>query len=226
MGERISETVEVYADIVCPFTHVGLRRLFALRDEMGRRDVAIRVRAWPLEIVNGELLGRELLEEEIEELRASVARDLFTGFDPGLFPMSSLPALALVERAYRHDLRTGEELSAELRDVLFEHRADLGSLEVLASIADRYGVGLPDETDHAAILADQLAGQRPRCRRITPLLRSRSRVLLSDPRDPTRRRPPERLVRWTRASPPSSEQPSRSRRQAADLPRLLKLFGR
>ena len=91
MGEQISDLVEVYADIVCPFTHVGLRRLFALRDEMKRRDVAIRVRAWPLEIVNDEPLGRELLEEEIEELRASVARDLFNGFDPSRFPMSSLP---------------------------------------------------------------------------------------------------------------------------------------
>jgi predicted DsbA family dithiol-disulfide isomerase len=159
MGEQISDTVEVYADIVCPFTHVGLRRLFALRDELGRHDVAIRVRAWPLEVVNDEPLGRELLEEEIEELRASVARDLFNGFDPTLFPMSSLPALALVERAYRHDPRTGEEVSTQLRDALFEHGADLANADVLASIADRYGIDAPDESDRAAVLADHEVGR-------------------------------------------------------------------
>jgi predicted DsbA family dithiol-disulfide isomerase len=159
MGEQVSDTVEVYADIVCPFTHVGLRRLFALRDEMGRRDVVIRVRAWPLEIVNGEPLGRALLQEEIDELKSSVARDLFLGFDPSLFPMSSLPALALVERAYRHDLRTGEELSTELRDALFEHGADLRRSEVLASIADPYGIDPADESDDAAVLADHAAGR-------------------------------------------------------------------
>ena len=114
---------------------------------------------WPLEIVNGEPLGRDLLQEEIDALKSSVARDLFLGFDPKLFPMSSLPALALVERAYRHDLRMGEELSTELRDALFEHGADLRRSEVLASIADPYGIDPADESDDAAVLADHVAGR-------------------------------------------------------------------
>jgi predicted DsbA family dithiol-disulfide isomerase len=159
MGRPISDTVEVYADIVCPFTHVRLRRLFALREEMERPDVAIRVRAWPLEIVNGERAARDLLREEIDELRAGVAPDLFGGFEPTLFPMSSLPALALVERAYRHDLRTGEGMSSGLRDALFEHGADVGSADVLASIAAQHGIDPADESDHASVLADHAAGR-------------------------------------------------------------------
>ena len=37
-------TIEVFADITCPFTHVGLRRVAA---EFGDQ-VQVRVRAWPL----------------------------------------------------------------------------------------------------------------------------------------------------------------------------------
>lgn len=46
--------VEVFADITCPFTHVGLRRLVRHRESVGRNDVVLRVRAWPLELVNDE----------------------------------------------------------------------------------------------------------------------------------------------------------------------------
>jgi hypothetical protein len=44
-----AQFIEVFADVVCPFTHVGLRRLVAYRRQKHREDIAIRVRAWPLE---------------------------------------------------------------------------------------------------------------------------------------------------------------------------------
>src|SRR5262245_37041024 len=118
-------TIEVFADVVCPFTHVGLRRLVEYRARMHRQDVAIRVRAWPLELVNAEQVPRELLVEEIAELQETVAPDLFTGFDPERFPMSSIPALALGAAAYRGDLQRGEQVSLALRDALFEGGRDL-----------------------------------------------------------------------------------------------------
>ena len=46
-------TIEVYADISCPFTHIGLRTILRRRNELGRDDVSVRVRSWPLEPVNG-----------------------------------------------------------------------------------------------------------------------------------------------------------------------------
>ena len=46
-------TIEVFADIWCPFAHVSLRCVTEARDAAGRSDVAIHVRAWPLELVNG-----------------------------------------------------------------------------------------------------------------------------------------------------------------------------
>ena len=47
-------TVEVFADVVCPFAHVGLRRFVARRAELGRSRPLLLVRAWPLELVNAK----------------------------------------------------------------------------------------------------------------------------------------------------------------------------
>ena len=57
--------IEVFADVACPFAHVGLRRFAERRDELGRTDVALRVRSWPLEVVNGHPLDARLVAEEI-----------------------------------------------------------------------------------------------------------------------------------------------------------------
>src|SRR5690348_5100333 len=93
------KVVEVFADIRCPFTHVGLRRLVEMRRKSGA-DFVLRVRAWPLELVNGEPLDPDFIAEEVEELQEQVAPDLFRGFDVAKFPGSSLPALRLAVRAY------------------------------------------------------------------------------------------------------------------------------
>lgn len=53
----IPDTVEVFADLGCPFTHVGLRRLLARRAELARDEPVLLVRAWPLELVNGQPLA-------------------------------------------------------------------------------------------------------------------------------------------------------------------------
>jgi len=135
------QQIEVFADVLCPFTHVGLRRLVATRAQLHRNDVSIRVRAWPLELVNGEPLARELLVEEIGELRETVAPDLFTGFTPEHFPMSSLPALALAATAYQAGVEQGERVSLALRDALFEEGRDLADPDELLRIGERAAVG-------------------------------------------------------------------------------------
>jgi predicted DsbA family dithiol-disulfide isomerase len=130
-----AQIIEVFADVVCPFTHVGLRRLVAYRRQIHREDVAIRVRAWPLELVNGERVARELLVEEVTELRQTVASDLFQAFDPELFPMTSLPALTVAAAAYRIDLHRGEQVSLGLREALFEEGRDLTDPAELLHVA-------------------------------------------------------------------------------------------
>jgi predicted DsbA family dithiol-disulfide isomerase len=49
-------SIEVFADITCPFTHVGLKRVVQHVSEMAEPADVI-VRAWPLEWVNGTPLA-------------------------------------------------------------------------------------------------------------------------------------------------------------------------
>jgi hypothetical protein len=98
-------TIEVFADIWCPFAHVGLRTVLRRRRELGRDDVPVRVRSWPLELVNGVPLSVESTAAHVEELREEVTPDMFVAFDPGHFPRSTLPALALACLAYRRMTR-------------------------------------------------------------------------------------------------------------------------
>ena len=152
--------IEVFADIVCPFTHVGLRRLVERRAAAGRTVPVLHVRAWPLELVNGEPLAGDFVAEEVAALREQVAPDLFGGFDAARFPSTSLPALTMVAAAYRRDVQLGEHVSLRLRDALFEEGADIGALDVLAEIATANGLDVPEVGDRDAITADLDEGRR------------------------------------------------------------------
>ena len=152
------KTVEVYADIGCPFTHVGLLRFVEARRERGS-DALLVVHAWPLELVNGKPLDPAFIAEEVEEIRPQVGGELFSGFDPTAFPASSIPAMALASAAYASDPATGEAVSLELRDLLFEQGRDVADPAVLTAVAADHGLeydpGAADEhmetvaADHA-----------------------------------------------------------------------------
>ena len=152
-------TIEVFADVRCPFTHVGLRRLVARRDDLGS-DVGLRIRAWPLELVNDAPLDGELIAEEVDALRARVAPDLFAGFDPSRFPRTSLPALALTADAYGLGDEIGERVALALRWAFFEHGRDIAMPEVLHDIAHDAGVAWPGRHQEEQIRADWAEGQR------------------------------------------------------------------
>jgi predicted DsbA family dithiol-disulfide isomerase len=157
-GEHPSRTIEVFADVCCPFTHVGLRRFVDRRDALPRVDVGLRVRAWPLEIVNGEPLDPGLIAEEVDAIRSAVAPDLFRGFDPAAFPATSRPAFAVAAAAHRRDLATGEAVSLALRDLLFEQGEDIADPAVLATVEQQYGIRT-DEADRASVEADHAEGR-------------------------------------------------------------------
>jgi predicted DsbA family dithiol-disulfide isomerase len=151
--------IEVYADIWCPFTHVGLRSVLRRRHQLGRDDVVVRVRAWPLELVNGKPLDRPSVEKHVHDLRMQVAPDLFAGFDADNLPLTSLPALAVAAAAYRQDERTGEAVSVALRDALFEEGLDISHPAVLTDVATAHGVGDIRPEDDRAVLVDWHDGQ-------------------------------------------------------------------
>ncbi len=152
--------IEVFADVVCPFTHVGLRRLVARRDAEGRTDVRLRVRAWPLELVNDGPVDPEFIADEIAVIRGSVSPGLFSAFDPASFPASSIPALAVTAAAYEVGAATGEAVALDLRDLLFEQATDIADPGVLADLAERHGLAPDAHTRAQPVHDDYAEGQR------------------------------------------------------------------
>jgi predicted DsbA family dithiol-disulfide isomerase len=160
MSSEGLQSIEVFADIWCPFTHVGLRAIAEQRSLHDRSDVVIIVRSWPLELVNGTPLSAAVTKEHVDHLREQVAPDLFRRFDPSRFPTSTLDALALAAAAYRDSSYLGERASFALRDALFENGLDVSDREVLGEIAGKLDLTLPDRLDHDQVIADWHEGQQ------------------------------------------------------------------
>ncbi|HXW36018.1 MAG TPA: DsbA family protein [Acidimicrobiales bacterium] len=151
--------IDVYADIWCPFAHVGLRIVRERRWELGRIDVALLIHAWPLELVNGRPQDAEATAAHIRELRKQISTDLFVAFDPENFPSTTLPALALAARAYRQSDAKGEAVSFAVRDALFEEGRDVSDPAVLRDIGASHLVPAAEERDRASVLEDWHQGQ-------------------------------------------------------------------
>ena len=152
-------TIEVFADVRCPFAHVGLRRLVDRRNELGV-DVALLIRAWPLELVNNAPLDPALIAEEVELLRDQVAPDLFAGFDPDSFPSTSVPPMALTAGANAIRTEVGERVGLALRWALFEEGRDIARPDVLLDVATSAGIDLPAHCEVDRVRADWEEGRR------------------------------------------------------------------
>lgn len=154
-------TIEVFADVLCPFTHVGLRTLVDRRSQHGLTEPRLRIRAWPLELINDGPLDAHHIAAEISALRASVRPDLFAGFSVEAFPGTSMAAFALTAAADRAgDPALVEDVGMALRHAVFEEGLDIGRPEVVAPIADRFDLEpLDAEATSAAVRADWEEGR-------------------------------------------------------------------
>lgn len=151
-------TIEVFADITCPFTHVGLKRVIEHVAEMDR-PLTIHVRAWPLEWVNGAGLEIDAVEMKAKALSDQLGVDDFSGLDHDHWPGSTIQALELAAAAYARDMQTGLAVSLELRTALFEHGLDVGDPDVLAGIAAEHDLTLPGVGSSGAVQADYDEGR-------------------------------------------------------------------
>ena len=155
----MTATVEVFADITCPFTHLGLARV-AEHLAQANGDAEIRVRAWPLEWVNGRPLDAVATAHKIGSLREQLGIEAFVGFRVDHWPHTTIPALNLAAAAYEKNSTTGLEISLALRAALFEQGEDISDPDVLAAIADTSGLGRPPTEPSQSVLADYAEGQR------------------------------------------------------------------
>lgn len=161
---RVSRTpdqpvLEVFADVWCPFAHVGLRAVARERTARGYEDVPLLIRAWPLEFVNSAPMNPAKTQDHVHHLREQLTPELFVGLDTSDFPTTTVPALALTARAYRTSTDLGERVAFAVRDALFEEGRNISRPEEIARIADRFGIGEPDDDDIATVTSDWHEGQ-------------------------------------------------------------------
>ena len=147
MSSDTGVTIEVFADVGCPFAHLGLLAVVEQCRQRNRPDVVLRVRAWPLELVNGKPLDAHFIAEEVDEIRPQVAPDQFRNFTADAFPSSTLPAMELTAAAYAVSDRIGQEVALAVRHALFEQGANVGDPDVLAGIATTHDVVWPPDPD-------------------------------------------------------------------------------
>jgi len=152
-------TIEVFADVACPFAHVGLQRFRAFRAHQGQPGPRLRVRAWPLELINAAPFDGPEVALTIEALRAGVAPDLFTEFDADRFPATSIPAMASEAAAYRTGPEVGERFSLAVRRALFEGGLDVSKGSVLSQLREEHGVLEPIAADEEAVGTDLAEGR-------------------------------------------------------------------
>jgi len=152
-------TIEVFADITCPFTHVGLKKVV---DELHPNDgnVEVVVRAWPLEWVNEAPLEAAAVETKVHALREQLGADAFAGFRADTWPATTIPALNLAAQAFDVDAPTGLAVSIALRDALFEDGRDISDPAVLSAIATEFGLNPPSNEVDDRVQADYDEGQR------------------------------------------------------------------
>jgi predicted DsbA family dithiol-disulfide isomerase len=158
--------VHVFADITCPFTHVGLKQVVRHVEEMAE-PAAVVVRAWPLEWVNGTPLDVDAVLVKAAALHDQLGVDDFAGLRADRWPRSTIPALNLVARAYERDAVTGLAVSLELRAALFEEGVDVADPDALALVAAGHhlqptAAELTGAVVHAAVQRDYDDG-RARC---------------------------------------------------------------
>lgn len=154
------QTLEVFADVACPFAHAGLARFHAFREQRGLNGPLLWVRAWPLEIVNAQPFDGAALAPKIDALRDQVAPDRFAGFDPTSFPATSLPALISEAAAHRTDRNVGEQFSLAVRRALFDDGEDVSNPDVLKRLRNQCGVDEPTGADEAAVHAALADGKK------------------------------------------------------------------
>lgn len=135
----MSTTVEVFADMTCPFAHVGLKAVARHVAEQ-TSPVSVRVRAWPLEWVNGSPLDADAVAVKAAALTLQLGVDDFAHFTVEAWPISTIPALNLAGMAYGVDDATGFAVSLALRAALFEQGRNIAERTVLADVAAAHGL--------------------------------------------------------------------------------------
>ncbi len=149
----------MFADITCPFTHIGLKIVGAEVAALDA-DIDIHVRAWPLEWVNGTMADPVAIGEKIALITDQLGVSDFAGFRTDRWPRTAIPALNLAAAGYEVDRATGLAVSLRLRSLVFEEGRDVADPDVLAEVAGSFGLAAPRIDPVDSVINDYEEGKR------------------------------------------------------------------
>lgn len=129
-------TIVMYSDLICPFAHVAVYRLFATRERLGLDDkVRLDHHAFPIELLNGGPGTRHGSDSEIPTVGAlepDAGWQLWQGPDYH-YPNTVLLAFEAVQAAKQQGLRASENLDRALRRAFWGESAPI---QIFATIID------------------------------------------------------------------------------------------
>jgi predicted DsbA family dithiol-disulfide isomerase len=131
-------TIVLYGDIGCPWSHLASFRLDRARRAAGLEEVLeIDPRSFPLELFNDRPTPKHILEAEIP-----VARDLdpdagwsLWADHPGKWPVTMLPAMEAVYAAKDQGLRMADRFDRALRTAFFRDSRCISMHHEIVSVA-------------------------------------------------------------------------------------------
>jgi predicted DsbA family dithiol-disulfide isomerase len=165
-----------WGEYYCPWTYVATVRLRAVMPELQDR-VTLRLRAFPLELIDGYAAPRQVLEQEwwlaaLQEPLATFARN-----SGEQWPTTTLPAFEAAWCAARQSAAAFAGYDLRVRRAFFAEGRDIGRREVLQEIAAEAGLDqeqfardFAGGEGHAAVLDEARLGREQYRVRGTPTL--------------------------------------------------------
>ena len=130
-----------WAEYSCPWCYIAAVRLRAVLPEY-EAWVRLRIRPYPLEVMGGEAVPRDILEQEwwLAALQESAAT-----FAPyrGEWPTTTVPAFEAAWCAAQQGETAGYDYDLRVRRAFFAESRNIGRREVLLEIADEAGLDVP-----------------------------------------------------------------------------------
>lgn len=154
-----------WGEYYCPWTYVATVRLQAVAPEY-RGRVRLRLRAFPLELIDGTSAPRDILEQEwwlaaLQEPAAS-----FAPYRSDDWPTTTLPAFEAAWCASQQGDDAFTEFDRRLRRAFFAESRNIGRRETMLEIAAEAGLDMPrfgrafaGEDARAAVLAEARIGR-------------------------------------------------------------------
>jgi len=147
-------TIQIWADLLCPFAHVAVYRLRQTRERLGLR-VQLDHHAFPLELFNGPHPRRGTDTEAVAlgQIAPEAGFRVWTGPDD-LYPHTVLLATEAVLAAKAQSEGTGEALDAALRRAFWLQSRSIAHRQVILDVADEAAAELADATGGPVVRLD------------------------------------------------------------------------